>query len=127
MFRQSLRRCASRAAATSLRSLPRAAPVLGRTAAASTIRPIVSSRLSSLPARAARCYSTEATEATEDAADEQSTENTTPEGEDVLFESLQDLGVHPNLLKAIVQDMGYATMTPVQAKTIKPALSGSDM
>lgn len=43
------------------------------------------------------------------------------------FTDLEELGVHPNLLKSIVRDMQYDTMTPVQAKTIEPALKGTDM
>lgn len=43
------------------------------------------------------------------------------------FDDLSRLGVHPNLLKAITQDLKYNEMTPVQAKTINPALKGTDM
>lgn len=43
------------------------------------------------------------------------------------FASLQNVGVDQTLLRAIVDDMGYKSMTPVQAKTINPALKGTDM
>lgn len=48
-------------------------------------------------------------------------------GEALLFKDLARQGVHPNLLDAIVYDMKYDSMTPVQAKTITPALKGTDM
>ena len=44
-----------------------------------------------------------------------------------LFADLGKLGVHQNLLQAITEDMRYERMTPVQAKTINPALKGTDM
>ena len=43
------------------------------------------------------------------------------------FADLQKLGVHRNLTNAIISDMGYETMTPVQSLTINPALKGTDM
>lgn len=43
------------------------------------------------------------------------------------FDDLAQLNVNENLLSAITDDMGYETMTPVQAKTIVPALKGTDM
>lgn len=36
-------------------------------------------------------------------------------------------GIEPNLLSTITDGMGYETMTQVQAKTIGPALKGTDM
>jgi ATP-dependent RNA helicase MSS116, mitochondrial len=113
MFRQSLRRCAGRVATASI--VPRATPVLRRFAAPTAIRPVFSNRLAHL---ASRAYSTES-EAPVAQQDE------APETNDT-FESLEGL-VHPNLLKAITEGMGYDTMTPVQAKTIRPSLNGTDM
>lgn len=43
------------------------------------------------------------------------------------FADLSDAGVHPNLLRSIVDDMQYENMTDVQAMSINPALSGKDM
>lgn len=43
------------------------------------------------------------------------------------FADLSSLGVHPNILKAIVDDMRYESMTDVQAMSINPALQGKDM
>lgn len=43
------------------------------------------------------------------------------------FADLEALGVNQSLLRAIIQDMKYDNMTPVQAKTINPALKGTDM
>lgn len=43
------------------------------------------------------------------------------------FEELLDRGVHPNLISAITKGMGFETMSSVQAKTINPALKGTDM
>jgi ATP-dependent RNA helicase MSS116 len=68
-----------------------------------------------------RAYSTEATA-------EQNESEPIPSAEaepEVRFADLQ--GIHPNLLKPIIEDMKYDTMTPVQAKTIQPALKGTDM
>lgn len=43
------------------------------------------------------------------------------------FADLSQAGVHRNLLDAITKDMRYEAMTPVQSKTINPALKGTDM
>jgi ATP-dependent RNA helicase MSS116 len=43
------------------------------------------------------------------------------------FRDLESIGVHPNLLNAITEGMGYDTMSPVQAKTIPTALKGTDI
>lgn len=43
------------------------------------------------------------------------------------FADLSSLGVHPNILKSIVEDMGYESMTDVQSMSINPALQGKDM
>lgn len=70
---------------------------------------------------ASRPYNTEAV-----AQDDRKSHDSGP-GEYTDFSELSQLGVHENLLKAIVRDMEYETMTPVQAKTIAPALKGNDM
>ncbi|KAG5950419.1 hypothetical protein E4U53_005099 [Claviceps sorghi] len=120
MFRQGFRRCASLASA--------AAPfavVRNRAALAATQRTVLSI---SRPVtcfksiiHASRNYSSEAT-----AVDAEVPE-AAPSGEVVKFEELTRFGVHENLLKAITKDMRYETMTPVQAKTINPALKGTDI
>ncbi|OTA63723.1 DEAD-domain-containing protein [Hypoxylon sp. EC38] len=43
------------------------------------------------------------------------------------FEDLKNLGVDERIVRAITQDMGYETMTEVQALTINPALKGTDL
>ncbi|ROW04997.1 hypothetical protein VSDG_00081 [Cytospora chrysosperma] len=43
------------------------------------------------------------------------------------FADLAPLGVHENILKAILEDMQYETMTDVQAMSINPALQGKDI
>ncbi|KAI0152363.1 DEAD-domain-containing protein [Hypoxylon sp. NC0597] len=43
------------------------------------------------------------------------------------FEDLKNLGVNERIVRAITQDMGYETMTEVQALTINPALKGTDL
>lgn len=120
MFRQGFRRCASLASA--------AAPfavVRNRAALTATPRTVLSI---SRPATcfksiiyASRNYSSEAT-----AVDAGVPETETP-GEIVNFADLTQFGVHQNLLNVIIKDMRYETMTPVQSKTINPALKGTDM
>lgn len=118
MFRQGLRRCAR--PASSLRSVsmlarPRASITVSNNLATSrTVAP-----LRSLPS-IIKSYSTEA---------EAAAEQTRAEGNGQVtdFEDLRNLGVHENILRSITRDMGYKTMTPVQAKTINPALKGTDM
>lgn len=70
----------------------------------------------------ARMYSSEAV--APEAENFQS--NAAPE-ELTKFADLAAVGVHSNLLDAIIKDMRYESMTPVQAKTINPALKGTDM
>ncbi|KAG8167570.1 hypothetical protein KVR01_003259 [Diaporthe batatas] len=43
------------------------------------------------------------------------------------FADLESLGVHPNIIKAIVDDMRYESMTDVQSMSINPALQGKDI
>lgn len=120
MFRQGIRRCSrlgSVSTPTSILLQSRALPIARQVGA-------VPSRLA-LPLRsvthAFRAYSSEAAaEKVESPADAVS-ENVE------AFAELEKLGVHRNLLDAIIKDMGYENMTPVQAKTINPALKGTDM
>ncbi|KFA71961.1 hypothetical protein S40288_06212 [Stachybotrys chartarum IBT 40288] len=118
MFRHSLRRCATHASTVATASLLRSRTAL----------PISRQGLSSIPSRfvsplrnvplAVRAYSA-------DAAAQQQTE---PAQNDVVaFGDLQSRGVSPQLIRAITQDLKYENMTPVQAKTINPALKGTDI
>ena len=43
------------------------------------------------------------------------------------FAVLASIGVHDNILRAILDDMRYETMTDVQSMSINPALQGKDM
>lgn len=43
------------------------------------------------------------------------------------FADLAPIGVHENILRAILEDMRYETMTDVQSMSINPALQGKDM
>lgn len=123
MFRQGLRRCALRAASTASASMVLRSPAMGlaRHQMATTIRPI-SSLKSFLPA--SRSYSTEAPAEQSDVPAPSAAAAPEPVS---LFRDLAERGVHQNLLSAIINGMGYESMTPVQAKTIVPALKGTDM
>lgn len=123
MYRHGLRRCARTAsswgAAVPLaRQRPLAA--IARHCAVPSARSIA--HLKSI-ASVGRLYSTEATATEQSAPSTGSTSNEPVE----LFKDLPKLGVHQNLIDSITQDMGYERMTPVQAKTINPALKGTDM
>ncbi|KOS17784.1 ATP-dependent RNA helicase mss116 [Escovopsis weberi] len=120
MFRQGLRRCGAlaRIAPTSSLFVSRSGLPAARQAAASLSRPIAP--LKNL-ARLDRSYSKEAAAEREEASLAGAT------GDIVNFADLEKLGVHPNLLNAITKGMGYDAMTPVQAKTIAPALKGTDI
>ncbi|KAK7431471.1 hypothetical protein QQZ08_001961 [Neonectria magnoliae] len=123
MFRNSLRRCANQARSAATAS------ILSQTrtivpAARRQIVPVLSiiaplNRLSFI----SRAYSSDSTaERTENSV----AEAPAPPAEDVtLFAQLD--GVHPNLIESITRGMGYDAMTPVQAKTITPALKGTDI
>lgn len=117
MFRSSLRRCATQArtaTTAALLSQTRSALPIARRQALTTRLPIASiNKISSF-----RTYSSEATAEQTQAA----SEDVEPE---VRFADLE--GVDPSLIRTITQNMGYDVMTPVQAKTIKPALKGTDM
>ncbi|KAF9775606.1 hypothetical protein IL306_006273 [Fusarium sp. DS 682] len=119
MFRSSLRRCATQA-----RSAATAALLTQTRAALPTVRRQVLTNQSSIAAISritsfTRAYSSEAVA-------EQNETSASADAESVVrFGELE--GIHPNLLKTIIDDMKYDTMTPVQAKTIKPALKGTDI
>ncbi|GAO18138.1 hypothetical protein UVI_02036790 [Ustilaginoidea virens] len=120
MLRQGFRRCAGLAAVGAPSVFVRAQaslPVAQRTILSLSRNAAV---FRSLPC-ALRLYSSEG------AAVESPTPAETVAGEISNFADLSTLGVHQNLLKAITKDLGYATMTPVQAKTITPALKGTDI
>ena len=121
MLRQGVRRCAhlaSAAAPSLILARSMTALVTARSSVASLSRTPTSLKTI---AYASRLYSTETVAAAVQPAQE------TASDEVVSFDGLSDLGVHKNLLRAITDDMGYGTMTPVQAKTINPALKGTDM
>ncbi|EXA48423.1 hypothetical protein FOQG_10193 [Fusarium oxysporum f. sp. raphani 54005] len=119
MFRSSLRRCATqaRSAATAalLTQTRTALPAVRRQVLTSQSSIAAISRIASIT----RAYSTEAVAEQNESAPSVEAE---PQ---VRFADLQ--GIHPNLLKPIINDMKYDTMTPVQAKTIQPALKGTDI
>jgi hypothetical protein len=63
---------------------------------------------------------------TRDAAATEQAQN--EEGPEIrTFEDLQQLGVHPTLTDAIKSQFGYTEMTPVQIKSVRPALAGRDL
>ncbi|KAK2591644.1 hypothetical protein QQS21_010658 [Conoideocrella luteorostrata] len=73
-------------------------------------------------AYASRLYSSEV-----EAVETQAEDGAVPTTELTNFADLSQLGVHRNLLDAVIKDMRYDTMTPVQSKTINPALKGTDI
>ncbi|KAF4975820.1 hypothetical protein FZEAL_7439 [Fusarium zealandicum] len=117
MFRSSLRRCANQArtaAASALISQTRAALPVARRQILTTPSSIISiNKIASF----SRAYSSEAAA--------ESSESSAPVEDVARFSELE--GIDPYLIKSILQDMKYDTMTPVQAKTIKPALKGTDI
>ncbi|KAI5463344.1 P-loop containing nucleoside triphosphate hydrolase protein [Mariannaea sp. PMI_226] len=126
MFRNSLRRCASSArsatSATILSQTRSTLPIVNRRIAPvlSSIKPL--GRIASI-----RAYSSEVSEATANQVEESAADTpaAAPKNETAKFSDLE--GVHPNLLSGITSGFGYDSMTPVQAKTIKPALKGTDI
>lgn len=128
MFRQGLRRCAGLAGSASASLLPRSRALVpvARQGVASLARPRVPLRVI---AGLGRTYSSEvnAAEARAVEADADADAVAAKPAEATQFNDLRQLGVHDNLLRSIVEDMGYKDMTPVQAKTINPALKGTDM
>lgn len=124
MFRQGIRRYASLAggvASSSVLLRSRAALPVARQALAALSRPNVPLKAI---AQFSRTYSSEAV--AEESQNAEAAAVAAP-GEVTQFAELAQFGVHENLLGAITKDMGYETMTPVQAKTITPALKGTDM
>ncbi|KAK5998507.1 ATP-dependent RNA helicase cyt-19 [Cladobotryum mycophilum] len=122
MFRQGLRRCgglARIAPSSSMLLVSRSGLPVARQGVASLSRPIAP--LKNI-ANFVRLYSREA-----DAVREETPVVENAPTEVLSFRDLEKLGVHPNLVNAITEGMGYATMTPVQAKTINPALKGTDI
>ncbi|KAF4437412.1 putative dead-box protein precursor CYT-19 [Fusarium austroafricanum] len=119
MFRSGLRRCATQArtaATAALLSQTRAALPIARRQILTNHSSIAAiNRIASFT----RAYSSEAVAENNEVA---VSANAEPP---IRFADLE--GVHPNLLRAITDDMTYDTMTPVQAKTIKPALKGTDI
>ncbi|KAF7553074.1 hypothetical protein G7046_g7199 [Stylonectria norvegica] len=133
MFRQSLRRCATQArsaATASLLSQCRSALPITR----SRILPALSASLVPLTRIAGipRAYSTEASAEASEATSAETESAQEPaknavQEDATRFADLEARGIHPNFLRAIIDDLGYDTMTPVQAKTINPALKGTDI
>ncbi|KAG6144176.1 hypothetical protein E4U12_007094 [Claviceps purpurea] len=131
MFRQGFRRCASVASAAAPFAVirNRAAFAVTQRMLLSASKPVSSFRSFT---HASRNYSSEASahEAeVEDAKAEEEVSELPPAtpAEAVEFVDLAERGVHKNLLEAIINDMNYTSMTPVQSKTINPALKGSDI
>ncbi|CCT63827.1 probable dead-box protein precursor CYT-19 [Fusarium fujikuroi IMI 58289] len=123
MFRSSLRRCATQARSAATAALftqtRTALPAVRRQVLTGHSSIAAISRIASIT----RAYSTEAAaEQNENESESAPSAEVEPE---VRFADLQ--GIHPNLLKPIIDDMKYDTMTPVQAKTIQPALKGTDI
>ncbi|POR37533.1 ATP-dependent RNA helicase cyt-19, mitochondrial [Tolypocladium paradoxum] len=122
MFRQGIRRYASLAggvASSSMLLRSRATLPIARQALTALSRPNVPLKPI---AQFSRAYSSDAV-----AEESQKAEPVAPAGEVTQFGELAEFGVHENLLRAITKDMGYDDMTPVQAKTINPALKGTDI
>ncbi|VUC27222.1 unnamed protein product [Clonostachys rosea] len=119
MFRQALRNCVRPAG--SLVSLARAPTGLSAVTR-QNLRPVYRSvtPLKSI-ANTYRAYSDEAAALQEERA------HPAPAHDVVNFKDLTQVGVHGSLIDAIVRDMGYESMTPVQSKTINPALKGTDI
>ena len=102
-----------------------------------TSTPSTLTTASTLPLRALRPVNTHnsalslfsrsmSSEAGEAQADNQSPDEGVPVGNPTKFAHLQGT-VHPNLIRAFIQDMGYENMTPVQSATIGPGLQGKDL
>ncbi|KAK7750365.1 hypothetical protein SLS62_007664 [Diatrype stigma] len=89
-----------------------------------TIRPSLLSLVASAPQTTPRYYSSESAAVREDAGEQRG--SSTP-GLVTRFADLVNLGVDQNLVDALVNGMGYETMTEVQAMTINPAMKGVDL
>ncbi|KYK59297.1 ATP-dependent RNA helicase mss116 precursor [Drechmeria coniospora] len=127
MLRQGFRRCAGLVGSAASTSVVRSCATLP--AARHGIALLSRNRI---PLRSiaivSRGYGTQAADAEVQSNEATSTTTAPTDAEEVTrFADLGELGVHNNLLNAIIDDMGYDVMTPVQAKTIKPALKGTDI
>lgn len=130
MFRQGLRRCAVAASRNTSST-----PILrsGQRFLSISTLPSPISRVAFVPksfANVSRFYSSEASAVEAEASTEAGNEVFTTAEDSVpddSFAGLERFGVHRNLLKSITGNMGYENMTPVQSKTIQPALKGTDM
>lgn len=123
MFRSSLRRLGRPASALKTSSIVSQTRLPLYQINSRSSLPALQSHIASKKINAGfRSYSTESAAVTEDAAS--GAANDAPIDS---FLDLSKLGVHRVLTDAVVKGMGYETMTPVQAKTINPALKGTDM
>ncbi|EOD50680.1 atp-dependent rna helicase mss116 [Neofusicoccum parvum] len=120
-----LRRCpaslprALRTAAATRSALRNASTALPRTVLSSSrIVPLLSTRAFQLSARPAEAQ----------VAATQSSKSSRSHSPITNFQELEDRNiVHPNVIKAIVKDMGITTMTEVQSATLHQALQGTDL
>lgn len=124
MFRTSLRRLGRPAVALKTTSIVPQTRLLRQTTTTKTVLAALQSHIASRELNAGfRLYSTESAAATaQDVAPDASSSEPIDS-----FKDLHKLGVHRALTDPIVKGMGYDRMTPVQAKTIIPALKGTDM
>lgn len=76
-----------------------------------------------------RQYSTEAAEAAAAQPEPAGAEEPPAQGSDPItqFEQLAQIGVQSAVVQAITRDLGFLTMTDVQAATIPVALTGPDV
>lgn len=88
-------------------------------------RPSIAPRPATLAASISRVISARAYSSASAAAETQDGQN--QDGRITRFADLEALDVHQSLIRAIVDDMGYETMTDVQSMSITPALKGKDM
>lgn len=122
MFRLSLRRLGRPASAIKTSSIIPQTRLLTQITARTSLSTLQSHIASREINAGFRFYSTESAVAAEDASANAVTSDPVES-----FKDLHKLGVHRTLTDSIVHDMGFDLMTPVQAKTINPALKGTDM
>lgn len=121
MFRSSLRRLGSPASALKTSSIVSQTRLPLRQINTRSSFVALQSRIASRNSSVGfRFYSTESTATAEGAQDADADHIDS-------FKDLGSIGVHSCLTDNIVAGMGYDKMTPVQAKTINPALKGTDM
>jgi len=133
MFRQSLRRCAP------LRPSALSAPAVRIPYQARIIRRSTQGLVTTLPTLRKSFHQTrllgqeaaiaEDASVTETAPVQEATHGGDPNTPSApkTFRSLVDEGVHPQLIRAIIEGMGYENMTEVQEKTLQAALQGKDL